>query len=132
MAKMDKEATGEPIKNGVITIPLSEIKITKGYLRVGARVDDLLESIQRVGLICPLSINEDKELLAGGRRYAAIRRLGWTEVPVHVIQIEREFEDLIWMDENIVDQYKGDLYERAVQRRAELLRMRGASEGSPV
>lgn len=44
----------------------------------------LAASIRDVGLLHPPVVSPDYQLIAGGRRLAAIRRLGWTEVEVTV------------------------------------------------
>jgi ParB family transcriptional regulator, chromosome partitioning protein len=61
------------------------------------RQEELIDSIRRVGLLCPLSVLPQKNgaylLIAGERRLRAIKRLDWTEVPVHVLDprlLERE------------------------------------------
>jgi len=50
-------------------------------------VTELAESIQAVGLLHPVVVTADLHLVAGGRRLAAIRELGWTEVPVTVVDL---------------------------------------------
>lgn len=70
--------------------------------RVLADIDDLADSIARLGLINPITIDQDHILIAGERRLEACRRLGWTHVPCQF------FEDLsitqrvlIELEENI-------------------------------
>ena len=46
----------------------------------------LCESIGRLGLLHPLVLNGRRELIAGGRRLAAVKRLGWETVPVRVVE----------------------------------------------
>lgn len=48
-------------------------------------IDALAESIKRVGLIHPVAITPDGQLIAGHRRLAAHRRLGRTGIPVRVV-----------------------------------------------
>lgn len=51
-------------------------------------MEDLISSISREGLIQPLAVMEQEDgryrLLAGGRRYEAISRMGWEEVPCRI------------------------------------------------
>jgi len=46
----------------------------------------LQSSIEEVGLINPLLIDENKKLIAGFRRLSACRNLGWKEIDVKVIE----------------------------------------------
>jgi hypothetical protein len=50
-------------------------------------LDALATSMAAVGLLHPVVITGDKKLIAGHRRLLAARQLGWTEVPVHVIDL---------------------------------------------
>lgn len=61
-------------------------------IRIGERdrsdlgdIAELAASIAAVGLLHPIVITADNGLVAGGRRLAAIRSLGWTETPVTVV-----------------------------------------------
>ena len=60
-------------------------------IRVGRRhrielgdIDELAASIQRDGLLQPITITPDGVLVCGARRLAAIKRLGWKKVNVWV------------------------------------------------
>jgi ParB family chromosome partitioning protein len=48
----------------------------------------LADSISRLGLINPITLNKDNELIAGETRLRAVMSLGWTSIPF------RRFEDL--------------------------------------
>lgn len=50
-------------------------------------IAELAHSIERVGLLHPVVVTADCELVAGDRRLAAVRSLGWTEVPVTVVDL---------------------------------------------
>ncbi len=63
---------------------LAEIKNTDP-MRDHGSIEDLKRSIAEVGLLNPLTINQDFELLAGRRRYQAVIELGWTEVECRVV-----------------------------------------------
>jgi len=84
------------------TRQLTDIKRNSEYLRHGTDVDTLKNSIESIGLINPLTINKENELLAGSRRFQAITELGWTEVDVHVVDRDLLQQELISIDENLV------------------------------
>lgn len=84
------------------TINIDEIKLNSEYLRTETDVDTLKSSIENIGLINPLTINKENELLAGARRYTALKELGITEVPVHVVDRQSLEQELISIDENLV------------------------------
>jgi len=81
---------------------ISDIKTKSEYLRLDSTVDMLAKSIEQVGLIHPLSVNEKNELLAGGRRYSAVKKLGWSEVEVTKVTKSDLEQELISIDENLV------------------------------
>jgi ParB family chromosome partitioning protein len=83
-------------------LPLSKIQRNSDYLRINTDVDMLKKSIEKVGLINPLTINTQQELLAGARRFQAITELGWTECMVHTIEGDSLEQELISIDENLV------------------------------
>lgn len=81
---------------------LSDIKINNEYLRHGTNVESLKKSIESIGLINPITVNQNNELLAGSRRFQAITELGWEEVEVHVVDRDLLQQELISIDENLV------------------------------
>lgn len=85
-------------------ISIEEITTNNNYLRLNTDVDKLKRSIQAVGLINPITINDKKELIAGGRRYQALKELGYKQVPVNIISQEALLQELISIDENLVRQ----------------------------
>jgi ParB family transcriptional regulator, chromosome partitioning protein len=82
-------------------------------------IETLADSIRRLGLIHPIVVTRDLELVAGERRYAAIASLGWVTVPVQYVdeldpwrlrEIELEEnikrQDITWTDQvNAVREY---------------------------
>lgn len=106
-------------------LELSKIKTTRPHLRVGGNVEQLIESISAVGLINPLTVTPDFELLAGGRRYTALKALGFKKVPVAILKLGELESELVGIDENLV---RLDLREREwsrqVARRQELYELR--------
>lgn len=100
---------------------LSDIKLKSEYLRTDTDVTTLKKSVENVGLIHPVTINEDDELLAGARRFQAVRELGWDEIPVHVVDQDTLIQELISIDENLVRAPLGKLeVERLLNRGREI------------
>jgi len=65
-------------------------------------IDELAESIMRLGLIHPPVITRDGLLIAGERRVTAMRQLGWTDTPVQFIDDLSEYElQSIEFEENV-------------------------------
>lgn len=83
-------------------MPIDSIKIKSSYLRVETNIEKLKKSIETVGLINPLVINNNNELIAGGRRYSALKELGVSEVPVIKVDKSENEQELISIDENLV------------------------------
>jgi len=48
----------------------------------------LENSIRKVGLLNPVVLDEENRLVAGYRRLAACRNLGWEEIESNVIQFD--------------------------------------------
>lgn len=56
----------------------------------GRRIKDLARSIQEVGLVYPIAVNQDNEVIDGHRRIAAAKELGWDEVPIIIVSGDRQ------------------------------------------
>ena len=57
-------------------------------------IEELMESISEVGLLQPLIIDSRNQVISGNRRFESIRRLGWKEVEVNLIEVKKEEEEL--------------------------------------
>lgn len=87
-------------------------------------IAELAASIDAVGLLHPVVITADRKLIAGDRRLAAVRELGWLEVPVTVVDLESAADVLqAEMEENTCRKaltgYEAD---RARERRERILK----------
>lgn len=78
-------------------IDIDEIIIRKRVRRNLGDLASLMESLQRHGLLNPVVINSQKELIAGHRRTEAARRLGWRTVEARVVD-SADAADLVEME----------------------------------
>lgn len=72
------------------SIPLANIEVGERFRKDYGDLFDLISSIEKQGLINPISVTPSKNdpdhyvLVAGGRRLEAMRRLSWEQIPVRV------------------------------------------------
>jgi ParB family chromosome partitioning protein len=69
-------------------MPISAIKIGKRIRKDMGDIEGLAESIEDLGLLNPITVDERGCLRAGARRLAACRRLGWEKIPVNVVRCD--------------------------------------------
>jgi ParB/RepB/Spo0J family partition protein len=87
------------------TFPVSAIWVdrAKRQRKELTGIEELASSIQRAGhLIHPITIRRDGELIAGERRWTAIKLLGWDNIDVQFLEDMGEAElKLIELEENV-------------------------------
>jgi ParB/RepB/Spo0J family partition protein len=71
------------------TMPIEKICVGARHRKDMGDIRGLAESIREVGLLHPIVVRSDGILIAGKRRLEACRSLGWTKVPVTVVNIEK-------------------------------------------
>lgn len=83
-------------------VPIKTIKVKKRVRKDLGDIESLMESLSKYGLLTPVAINKKHELIAGGRRLEAAKRLGWEQIEVVVINktdklslLEMELEENI-------------------------------------
>lgn len=54
------------------------------------RIRELVQSISRVGLLYPVLVDTHNRLIDGHRRLAAVKELGWDEIPALVTAAQRD------------------------------------------
>lgn len=81
-------------------VPIEEIRVKKRVRKDMGDLAALADSMKRIGQISPIVITENKILLAGGRRLAAAKLLGWrtinavtSRLPDGVTNLEIEIEE---------------------------------------
>jgi len=76
----------EPQVGRQMKVALSNIKNTQ-LRRDHGDIAHLKASIADVGIINPLTVDSEYNLLAGRRRFQAVSELGWMEVECHVLPV---------------------------------------------
>ena len=87
---------------------LEEVEINQ--IKVGTRlrkidqdkVNDLVESIRLVGLLHPIVVDANNNLLAGNHRLEAYRTLGKDQIPAQIIDMDELNAELVQIDENLI------------------------------
>jgi ParB family chromosome partitioning protein len=93
--------------NGIFTnIPINEIRRSRNSLRLSDTVSlsELSLSIKNVGLLEPIIVRplqEDFEIISGGRRYGACKLLGMLRITCHVIDVDDKEAYEISLIENL-------------------------------
>ncbi len=84
-------------------IPVASIKVSPDRQRRELRgMDELKASIKRNGLLHPIIISRDDELIAGERRLRSFQDLGIAEIPVHYLdELDPHEAKAIELEENI-------------------------------
>jgi ParB family chromosome partitioning protein len=104
---------------------IRDIIVEKRLRTESGDLDELVDSIRRVGLIHPVVINENNELLSGFRRFEACKELGWTDIEVKVVKTgDNRLKKLEWeYHENIGRaDLTADEIQKYIDERTELLK----------
>jgi len=100
-------------------VKIDEIIIGENRRNVNPeRVKELAASIQEIGLLNPITITEDKYLVAGLHRIEAYKLLGKTEIEATIVSLDELDAELAQIDENLIRN------ELTVLERAEQLKRR--------
>jgi N6-adenosine-specific RNA methylase IME4 len=78
--------TGRASKS--LQLALAKIRVGERTRRDLGDVASLAESVEQLGLLHPIVVTPDGELIAGERRLEAFRLLGRSEIPAHVLDLE--------------------------------------------
>jgi len=100
-------------------IKISEIKIKKGRRPVDEdKARELADSIREIGLLNPITVTKENQLIAGAHRIAAYKLLGKKEIEATVTDISGLKAKLAEIDENLIRKELDDIAigELAIQR----------------
>lgn len=103
-------------------IPIYQININAGRREADPEaVQKLADSISKVGLLNPITVDQEYTLIAGLHRLEAAKRLGWTEIKCTVSNLEGLQAELAEIDENFVRKdLSDDEFRELLLRRKEI------------
>src|SRR5580765_8150257 len=70
------------------SMPVEAIRVGHRHRKDMGDLEGLATSISEVGLLQPIVVRPDGMLIAGKRRLRAAARLGWTDIPVTVVNLD--------------------------------------------
>ncbi|MDR0909119.1 MAG: ParB N-terminal domain-containing protein [Spirochaetaceae bacterium] len=84
-------------------VAIDDIKVKKRVRKEMGDIAGLADSMKRLGQISPILLSKQNELIAGGRRLAAAKSLGWKNInaviidaPQKVTRLEYEIEENLY------------------------------------
>ena len=84
-------------------VKISNIKINPGRREAEPKaIEELARSIAAVGLLNPITLDQNNTLVAGLHRLEAAKTLGWAEIECNIIGMSGLQSELAEIDENIV------------------------------
>ena len=84
-------------------IEISKIIISEDRRKLNPeKVKELSESIKEIGLLNPITLNEENKLIAGLHRIEAYKLLGKTTVPYFICTVSGLLAELAEIDENLI------------------------------
>jgi ParB family transcriptional regulator, chromosome partitioning protein len=90
------------LDGGSVQVPINRIKVKRRVRKDPGDLDALAESMSTHGLLHPIVIGRRNELIAGGRRLAAAKRLGWKTINAVVVDVQDKAGKLeLELEENI-------------------------------
>ncbi len=100
-------------------VRVSEIKVKERIRKDLGDIKSLAESIQKYGLLQPILIDLNYNLISGYRRYLAIRSLGWEFIEVKIIDLNTEKDRyLLELEEN---KHRLNFSEQEIQLSTEIM-----------
>jgi len=84
-------------------IDINSIKINDRLRDINSdKVSEIADSIKEIGLLNPITISENHELIAGMHRLSAFKQLGFEQIEVNVVNLTGLKQELAEIDENLI------------------------------
>jgi N6-adenosine-specific RNA methylase IME4 len=87
-AAIDAPPALPALAESAATRRINEIVVGERHRRDLGDIKGLAESIAELGLLQPIVVRLDGTLIAGERRLQAVKSLGWTDIPVNIIDLD--------------------------------------------
>ncbi len=101
MKKQPVRSNVTPTDRELVQIGVGDVIIRKRIRKNLGDLTLLMDSLRRHGMLNPIVITRDRELVAGHRRLESARRLGWQRVTASIIDTTQETALLeVEIDEN--------------------------------
>lgn len=71
-----------------ITVSVNQINVGPRFRKELGDIESLAKNIQELGLLQPIVLNENYDLIAGERRLEACKSLGWNEMPAVIVNLQ--------------------------------------------
>jgi len=113
---------GGSYRNIIEDVPITSISIGKDR-RTLKDLKPLMESIESIGLLNPITVTKDNHLIAGLHRLKACEKLGWTSIPAVKLSLAKLNAELAQLDENLI---RAEL--TALERSEQLLKRKSIYE----
>ena len=86
----------------VVDVPVDDV-VVKLRLRqpCNDKVNEIAESISQIGLVNPITIDKNNNLLCGYHRYLSYKQLGYNTIPSIIKDVNDNFSELVEVDENL-------------------------------
>ena len=83
-------------------IPVDSIEIPERVRKDLGDLTPLMESLQKIGQLNPITVTPDFKLVAGHRRLTAVRQLGWKTIEAQIVEAVDELRCLeMELEENL-------------------------------
>ena len=83
-------------------VAIDQIKVTNRVRKDAGDIEALAASMSAHGLLHPVVLGLGNELIAGGRRLAAAKRLGWKTISAVIVDVENKADKLeLELEENV-------------------------------
>lgn len=87
----------------IVQVPVKAVAVDPGRRSLNeAGVEELMRSIEVIGLRQPIEVTEDYHLITGLHRLTAFQRLGHDKIPAVVSHLDHLHRELVEIDENLV------------------------------